>query len=229
MLEHNLYMTMPLKDIKNLLIKRGIPASVRKDIIDKARELKAEARSIRSSALIRRQSVGELLTPLRYEARLVRRMMQYEGSPERAVALTGYLQVLDKLEERLNGYWATDEQSLSDYIREKSVPNNGTHWTDFVPTHIKQRVNSLFSQIPPKAKARVKIPFERKVPMSAHYAAKDRLKRRTIKELNKVLAVHNAMPTSRTEDIVTDMRHALALLDKLNEHEPVPTTWKGLL
>jgi hypothetical protein len=229
MLEHNLYKTMPLKDIKNLLIKRGIPAMERKDILDQARELKAEARATRSSAIIRRQSVGELLTPLRYEARLVRRMQKYEGAPERDTALAGYLKVLDALEERLNAYWATDEQSLSDYVREKNVPNNGAHWTDFVPTHIKQRVNSLFSAIPPKAKARVKVPFERKVPMSAHYAAKDRLKRRTIKELNKVLAVHNAMPTGRTEDIVADMRRALDLLDKLNEHEPVPTTWKGLV
>lgn len=229
MLEHNVYKSMPLKDIQNMLIKRGIPASERRDIMEKARELKAEARSVRMSAVIRRQSIGELLTPLKYEARLVRRMLKHPGSSERAEALNGYLQVLDKLDKKLNKIWMDDEQSLGDYVREKNIPNNGTHWTDFVPSGIKQEINSLFSAIPPKAKARVKVPFERKVPMSAHYAARDRLKRRTTKELHKVLALHDTMPTDRTEEIVADMRRALELMDKMDEHEPVPTTWRGVL
>jgi hypothetical protein len=51
---------------------------------------------------------------------------------------------------------------------DKDLPNDGTHWTDWIPQKIKSRVLDLFEQIERKPKAKIKIPFERLVPPSLH-------------------------------------------------------------
>jgi hypothetical protein len=117
----------------------------------------------------------------------------------------------------------------STYAKEKNLPNHGLLWTDFVPVRIKTRIADMFMAIPHKAKAKVKVPFERLVPEDIHDKRKRRLVNRTTKELLHANQDHALSPTQDTQARVAKLKRALAAIERLEPNEPVPTTWHGLL
>jgi len=181
------------------------------------------------------------LAPLKLERKRVVASLAYtnhnkNNADPRQMALKAYKKVLDELLSRMNrearGVPFNDRPTMTpvEYAKHKNAPNNGEHWTDFVPSHIKQRVLELFSAVPHTPKARRKIPFERVIGAEMHNLRKDRLTVRTEKELQRakqdvLIDPDNDAVLARVQRITK----ALALIDKLDPNEPVPTTWHGLL
>jgi len=180
------------------------------------------------------------LAPLKLERKRVVASLAYtnhnkNNADPRQMALKAYKKVLDELLSRMNrearGVPFNDRPTMTpvEYAKHKNAPNNGEHWTDFVPSHIKQRVLELFSAVPHTPKARRKIPFERVIGVEMHNLRKDRLTVRTEKELQRakqdvLIDPDNDAVLARVQRITK----ALALIDKLDPNEPVPTTWHGL-
>jgi len=180
------------------------------------------------------------LAPLKLERKRVVASLAYtnhnkNNADPRQMALKAYKKVLDELLSRMNrearGVPFNDRPTMTpvEYAKHKNAPNNGEHWTDFVPSHIKQRVLELFSAVPHTPKARRKIPFERVIGAEMHNLRKDRLTVRTEKELQRakqdvLIDPDNDAVLARVQRITK----ALALIDKLDPNEPVPTTWHGL-
>jgi len=180
------------------------------------------------------------LAPLKLERKRVVASLAYtnhnkNNADPRQMALKAYKKVLDELLSRMNrearGVPFNDRPTMTpvEYAKHKNAPNNGEHWTDFVPSHIKQRVLELFSAVPHTPKARRKIPFERVIGAEMHNLRKDRLTVRTEKELQRakqdvLIDPDNDAVLERVQRITK----ALALIDKLDPNEPVPTTWHGL-
>jgi len=199
----------------------------------------------RKSENARRKQLGNMwhvhLEPLKLERKRVVASLAYpnhnkNNADPRQMALKAYKVVLDELLRRMNresrGVPFDDRPTMTpvEYAKLKNAPNNGEHWTDFVPSHIKQRIVELFNVIPHTPKARRKIPFERIIGVEMHNIRKDRLIRRTEKELQRakqdvLLNPENDAVLERVQRI----EDALERIDKLEPNEPVPTTWHGLL
>lgn len=181
------------------------------------------------------------IDPLKEERKRVVASLAYpnhnrnNASPRR-MALKAYLTVLDELLRRMkreaSGKPFPDRRAMTpaDYVKAKNVPNNGEHWTDFVPVRIKQRVLEMFDNVPHTPKARRKVPFERIISSELHAMRKERLVRRTEKELRHAKQELVINPDSEEVKAKIDqIEEALQLIDKLEPHEPVPTTWQRLM
>ena len=112
--------------------------------------------------------------------------------------------------------------------RTRTYPNEGKHWTDWIPQKIKDRVITLFQEIERKPKAKIKIPFERLIPATLHAKQLTRLKTRTLKELAIAEQTLTLDPHPDNESKVSQIKYALDLMDVLDGDEPVPATWHGL-
>jgi hypothetical protein len=87
----------------------------------------------------------------------------------------------------------------------------------------------MFDAVPHTPKARRKIPFERIVGIELHNLLKDRLIRRTEKELIKCKQDVLLNPNNeKLPERVQRIEQALDKIEKLEPNEPVPTTWHGL-
>lgn len=184
----------------------------------------------------------EKILPLQAEKKRVVASLAYpthnRNNPDpRQMALKAYLKVIDELLGRMkrearvlpNGYDKRTTMTPSEYIKAKHVPNNGEHWSDFVPQHIKDRVCLMFDAIPHTPKARRKIPFERVVGEELHNVLKGRLIRRTEKEFIRCKQDVLLNPSDeRMRERVKRIETALDKIDKLDPNEPVPATWHGL-
>ena len=180
------------------------------------------------------------LEPLKLERKRVVASLAYtnhnkNNADPRQMALKAYKKVLDELLRRMSrearGVPFDDRPTMSpvEYAKHKNAPNNGEHWTDFVPSHIKQRVLELFNAVPHTPKARRKIPFERIIGVEMHDIRKDRLIRRTEKDLRRAKQDALLNPDNEeTHALVKRITDALAYIDRLEPNEPVPTTWHGL-
>ena len=152
------------------------------------------------------------------------------------MALKAYLKVIDTLLGKMRReatcvpFEDRPTMSPTEYAKAKNAPNNGEHWTDFVPTHIKQRVVAMFDAIPYTPKARRKIPFERVVGIELHELQKERLIRRTEKELVRCKqdALLNPSEAELLRERIQKIEKALDKIEKLEPDEFVPTTWHGL-
>jgi len=198
----------------------------------------------RKAGNARRKQLGNMwhvhLEPLKLERKRVVASLAYpnhnkNNADPRQMALKAYKTVLDELLRRMKresrGVPFDDRPTMTpvEYAKHKNAPNNGEHWTDFVPSHIKQRIVELFNAVPHTPKARRKIPFERVIGVEMHNLRKDRLIRRTEKELRQakqdvLLNPENDAVLERVQRI----EDALERIDKLEPNDPVPTTWHGL-
>jgi hypothetical protein len=216
------YMKLSANALHTALKDRNLPPDrVReiKQIVDEQKALKRKA-----SAHKRQMDLvwGELLEPLMHERKTVKSIMRYKGSPERAEALEGYFEVLDKLVERLYMMRRDKDKTPAQLYPDR------THWSDYVPQHIKDEVHSLFDAIPYKAKAKVKTPFARTIPVILHNKQRARLERRTLKELAIAERNHAHIEASeKSEQTIERIKKALQIIRSMQPNEPVPATWHG--
>lgn len=173
----------------------------------------------------------EFMQPLEAERDNVQGMLRYkrgENDEARREALEAYLTVLNALKAKMINHCKQDRKTPTMVASDKDLPNEGKHWTDWVPAKIKGRVLDLFDQIERKPKAKMKIPFERLIPATLHAKQVTRLKNRTLKELAIAEQAHELDPTEESQAKVRQMKYALDLMDALDDDEPVPATWHGL-
>jgi hypothetical protein len=94
---------------------------------------------------------------------------------------------------------------------------------------VRDRVSTLFHQLPTKAKAKRKVPFQRTTPLDQHAKARERLLSRTTKEIQNLERKNLITTTEERTERIAQMRKALKKLDGLAGNEHIPATWTGLL
>jgi hypothetical protein len=211
------YLEMGAKQIHNALVTKGLHPSVMEQVKIIIAEQKTKRRADRAHRVQMGLQWGELVAPLTHERKIVRSVMRYKGgSTERTTALQAYLAVLDKLTERLTLMRREHNQTPLQLHPERH------HWADYVPQHIKNRVVDLFDAVPHTPKAKRKRPFVRTVPAILHNKQRDRLLRRTTKDLGRA-------QSEGDEALTKQISQALDTIKRLPQGEPVPATWHGLL
>ena len=213
------------------LLNKGTPRLVVNEMRDTVLAQKEKLRRHRIHLTQQETLWGEVIKPLQAERRNVRASLKYNADDDtdpRVEAFRAYELVLAELYNRLTQLKNRGDFTPSTYAAEKNLPNRGLHWSDFVPVRIKSRIADLFMSIPHKAKAKVKVPFERLVTADIHDKRKRRLVNRTTKELLHANQDHALCPTQDTQAKVDKLKQALDAIERLEHNEPVPTTWHGL-
>lgn len=214
---------------------------LRNNLRDEIRNVKSQRRAEKITATHRKKLWAVLLRDLNYEYNNVRQGLKYaktQTQPERLHAFENYLLVLDKVRDEIEAAQANPEvpkPTPSAYSKwhnakgKRQIPNNGIHWTDWVPARVKEQVTDLFNAIPHTPKAKRKIPFQRTQRPIKNNPALTRLIKRTEKELSYVKQELDIAPTNQTIRLkYNQMRQALARMHEMKPSEAVPHTWHGL-
>jgi len=200
--------------------------------LDKLMEQKKDLRSSNAKQKQLTRLWKELLMPLKAEIKNTVVMCNYEGgSEQRRDAMQGYLLVLNTLHDRL----IVDSRkgfTPAQLGKAQYKPNNGNHWTDWIPPSVKRKVQELFEAIPRGGKQ--KIPFERKVPAALGKKLKARLLERTEKELDVAKRKENKSRLANDMDTnvidmerIANIEQALVWIRQAQDNEALPTTWSG--
>jgi hypothetical protein len=247
MYKHQTLLHLTDREIHNLLMKRGIRGKEAQDIREEVAQIKRE---IRSKNARRRMVQGlwqTLIEPLTNEQRSVRAMLHYESqkypNPQRREALNGYAKLLAKLKLKLREhrhYAERTPKEQAEYMASKGkpIPNEGKHWTDWVPEQIKHAVIQAFAEIPRAAKARVKDPFPRTMTKAdnlklraAHIKTAKRELLEAEQELTLIRELNKGEPSEAERDAQAKVKHTQNILNWLicaEDNEIVPRTWGEL-
>lgn len=233
---------------------------LRLGVRNEIRQARSQNRVAKIKATKHKQLWDGLLRDLNYEHNNVRQGMKYataQPQPERHHAFEQYLLVIDKARgmietARYSTITAKDRQgnvreipdfTPSEYVKWKNanskqhIPNNGIHWTDWVPARIKMAVAELFNDIPRTPKAKRKIPFQRtqrprsirKKGLVIDNPALKTLIKRTEKEIAYVKQELDIAPNDPTIRMkYNQMEQALIRMREMKPSEAVPHTWHGL-
>ena len=231
-------MTFPYKNflgmsenaMLTLLAKQNTPKPTIKQIIESVRNEKRRLRSEGAKRTQYKRLWSELLEPLEYEIRLVERMRMYNSAKshgeQRREALDVYFELLLKVKKRILKHEYLAEQTPSEIAKEKRYPNNGVHWSDWIPLEVKEAVIEAFAAIPREG-VKVKVPFERRIPATLHIKLKKRLRDRTQKEYDIEWRKNSVDYTDERSARIKQMKQVLEWIDELAEGEAMPTTWHG--
>ena len=228
-----LYMQMRPNEIHNRLMKRIPEPEVREMMKDEIARAKKIQRAERLSALQRKKLWGALISPLRYEHSNAKVGLRHQGRnlPERHAAFSAYIKLMEKLLLKFEALilLRDDNDKLmtpSHVAREMSLPNNGVHWTDWIPQTKRVEVCALFESIPYTPKTKRKIPFQRTQRPSTKL--KERLLNRTLKELGNEETEQMIAPTSVRAERIKKIKRAIKSIHSLKPTDAVPHTWHGL-
>lgn len=234
------------KELHNLLMKRGIPKP-EADALKKA--VKAEKAAIRSERARKRmvnELWGNVLRPLANEQRIIRSLLRYESqkypNPQRREALNAYAKVLSTVKEKLREYRHYKERTpkqQAEHLKEqgKTIPNNGEHWTDWVPQKIKDRLTEAFEALRETAAphARIKEPFRRVMSKSDNnkrrYVLIPTAKRELLEaeqEVTMIRELNKGQPSEAERDAqatVAKIQNILNWLICASDDEVIPATW----
>ena len=181
----------------------------------------------------------DLMSALKYEmtnAQVGARYKSTNPTPERDTAFAAYIAVMERTMTRLEGlqvHGLTPSQTAQLLAREHDIdiPNHGAHWTDWVQPSKKREVTNLFASIPITPRTKRKLPFprtQRPTAPTRGMAKIERLKQRTMKELELAQREYSIAPTDKRRQTIGKMRQALAWMDEMKPSEFVPPTWHGL-
>ena len=199
-------------------------------IKDKVAAMKEAIRVDKITRANRRTEWTKVLAPLRYELNSAKVGRAYNGDtcPHRIEAFDAYIAVMEKLNAMLAHPAKVLEKTPIQIATAKNLPNNGEHWTDWIPERIKQPIHDAFMEIPHKAKAKRKVPFLRTVTPDLHTKAKERLLKKTQKEIETLETRVRINPTEENTKQLRDMKTALKLIPHFKENEFVPASWRGI-
>ena len=225
------YIKLTPNELHNRLIERNIhPAEIERIKIEVA-ELKETMRVSRIARTQRKAEWDKVLQPLRYEINNAKVGMRYGGekvSPERTLAFSEYIRVMEKLLAMLDAPFKALDHTPIQIARDKELPNDGEHWTDWIPARVKDKVSALFAEVPVVPKGKRKTPFQRTMLPDQHEKAKTRLLNKTRKEmetLERKIAINASDDRTRK---LTQMKRAIKIIEALDKNEAVPATWTKL-
>jgi len=228
------YIKMRPNEIHNRLMKR-IPEPEMREL-KKAEIAKAkQAQKIeRLSAIQHRRLWGELISSLKYELSNARIGQSHKGKfeIERRNAFDAYIKIMERLSTKFEALrLMRDEEddtlmTPSEIAQQLDIPNRGVHWTDWIPQSKKNEIAMLFEQIPHAPKTKRKVPFQRT--QRPNTKLKERLLKRTLKELGNAETEQAISPTGDREVLIAKMRDAIKRIEQLKPSDAVPHTWHGL-
>jgi len=230
-MQYQHYMEYTPNELHNVLLQRRMTDGERALIKSIVAEQQAKILSDKAKGRRLHDYWTELKEPLIVERKIIRAMLAYKLKhidDPRVDALEAYAYVLD----RLRGEFISYEQRLLSPIKlakEKKLPNDGLHWTDWVPPKIKDKVYAMFTNIPYKARAKRKEPFVRAVPTHLHTKLKDRFMRRTEAEHARICQELNISNDPERQDKARLMLEAMELVANLPLTAPVPYTWQSAM
>jgi len=237
-LRYRHYMKLTENELLNRLEKRKFHEAIRAQRIDEIvttiREQKEVLLSARGKNFQFSRMWEELMAPLKYERKVVRALLRYPASEERRIALTAYLEVLDKQVGKMTLQQRARYFTPYQIAKASNFPNNGEHWSDWIGLTTKTRIKALFNAIPPKLKAKKKLPFERTIPKTLWHTLHARLLTRTQKELAHAEHLLNVAKLKGKQDRIdkhTDnllgISQALVWIEEAKVGEALPLTWRG--
>lgn len=227
---HKSYLALTPNALHQRLLKERIHPTDMQRIKDEVAALKESQRVDKITRTQRKAEWDKLLKPLRYELNNAKVGRAYDLDDEdRVLAFDAYVLVMETLLTRFAKPLASLEATPIQLALEKALPNNGEHWTDWVPEKIKERIALMFEQLPPKLRAKRKVPFQRLSTPEQNAKAKERLLRRTEKEIETLERKEAIAQTETGQATLLKMKQAMKIIIKLNNTEHIPATWNGVL
>lgn len=225
------YIKLTPNELHNRLVERNIhPAEIER-IKQEVADLKETLRVTRITRTQRKAEWDKVLQPLRYEINNAKVGMRYggENSPqERVTAFGEYIRVMEKLLAMLDAPYKALDHTPIQIAKDKGLPNDGEHWTDWIPARVKDKVTALFADIPITPKGKRKTPFQRTMLPHQHETAKVRLLTKTRKEMENLERQVQINPTDARLDKLKRIKRALKIIEALDKNEAVPATWTKL-
>ena len=137
------YTGRTMTQVRNSLIKRGMPAQERHRFLDELKAYRSKMRSEAAQSLHYRKTWQRFAKPLVKELRKVQVALYYQGSARRKVALMDYQALLTELLNLFKGFSA-GTRSPKEIAQYNRIPNDGAHWTDWIPYDEKERIMDAF-------------------------------------------------------------------------------------
>ena len=225
------YLKLSANELHNRLTERNLHPSEIERIKAEVSALKETLRVTRITRTQRKAEWDKVLAPLRYEINNARVGMRYGGEQvpqERTIAFSEYIRIMEKLVTMLDAPSKALDHTPIQIARDKGLPNDGEHWTDWIPARVKDKVTALFDATPVAPRGKRKIPFQRTMLPHQHETAKVRLLTKTRKEMETLERQANIQPTDARLDKLTQMRRAIKIIEALDKNEAVPATWTKL-
>jgi hypothetical protein len=226
------YVKLTPNELHNRLLERKLhPAEIER-IKAEVADLKESLRVSRITRTQRKAEWDKVLQPLRYEINNARVGMRYGGeiSPQdqRKLAFSEYIRIMEKLVAMLDAPAKALDSTPIQIARDKGLPNDGEHWTDWIPARVKDKVSLLFDAVPVVPRGKRKTPFQRTMLPHQHETAKVRLLTKTRKEMESLERKAGIQPTDARTAKLAQMRRALKIIETLDKNEAVPATWTKL-
>lgn len=206
---------------------------------------KESLRTERITRTMYKRAWQDLLDPLRRELNNAKVGMRYAmkgrtvlplAAEQRIEAFTAYIAVMEKLLGRFAFPSKVLDAIPTKIAKERNatkkgtfIPNNGLHWVDWVPAHIKNAIAQAFASLPHNPRAKRKVPFQRTVLQTQHERAKQTLTKRILTDQGKAERAHTINPSQENEYALAEVNQALEIIEQLLPNELVPTTWRALL
>jgi hypothetical protein len=133
------YTGKSLAEVRNILVKRGMPPRERLQLLDGLREYRTKLKSEAAQGRYYREVWRKFARPLTEEIQKVRVAMYYKGSPQRSAALLQYREILDELLNLFKGF-GEGTRTPKEIAVKNRIPNQGEYWTDWVPMDEKDRI-----------------------------------------------------------------------------------------
>lgn len=201
---------------------RQMPEPMIDQTIKAVKEYRRERANAKARLREREKQWGELFRSLQHERKIVRAMMRYKPktpTPERDSFLSAYYDALTTL---------FDKMTAKKLLTQALPPHS--HWTDYVPEHIKEAFRVESGAIPPRQKAKHKEPFVKEDPTKLRDLRFGRLMRHIDKELASTTALLEADPNNeryiRKESLLIQARKRTRALG-IRDH--VPNHWKDMV
>lgn len=229
-LMHKSYIALTPNALHQRLLKERIHPTDMVRIKNEVAQLKEAQRVDKITRTQRKAEWDKLLKPLRYELNNAKVGRAYDLDDEaRVEAFDAYILVMETLLTRFAQPMKALEATPIQMALDKALPNNGEHWTDWVPDKIKERIALMFEQLPPKLRAKRKVPFQRLSTPEQNAKAKERLLRRTQKEIETLERKQSVTQTESGQATLLKMREAMKIIVRLSTNEHIPATWAGVL
>jgi hypothetical protein len=225
------YLKLSANELHNRLTERNLhPAEIER-IKGEVLELKETLRVSKITRTQRKAEWDKVLQPLRYEINNAKVGMRYGGekvSPERVLAFSEYIRIMEKLIAMLDAPSKALDHTPIQIARDKGLPNDGEHWTDWIPSRVKDKIALLFDAVPVVPRGKRKTPFQRTMLPHQHETAKVRLLTKTKREMETLMRQADINPTVKRLDKIKQMKRAIKIIETLDNNEAVPATWTKL-
>lgn len=225
------YVKLSANELHNRLLERKLHPSEIERIKAEVSDLKESLRVSRITRTQRKAEWDKVLAPLRYEINNARVGMRYGGElapQERTLAFSEYIRIMEKLVAMLDAPYKALDHTPIQIARDKGLPNDGEHWTDWIPARVKDKISLLFADVPVVPRGKRKTPFQRTMLPHQHETAKVRLFTKTRKEMETLEKQAGIHPTDARLNRLKQMERALKIIDALDKNEAVPATWTKL-